>query len=992
MATFSNSMVITNSSLSSISKELINKRTYKAGSISIIGSPIIENGIARNISDENYFRKADLVFGNYSSSKITFSGVTGELSQGEVCCAWRLYKSPSKLILYATRNSWILQRDNTNILTLSGINNVSKTVKTTLDINGSKCTLSVIIDNKLYQKTVNLSTPIKLSNYNLLFIGKDGGNVGRFWNGNIDLSDFAIYGNDITAYSTAVENSFNFTTLMVGDGTYPLNDKSSPVLNHTFAFPIKEISRTNNNLLLTATISEEAKLTIREIGLYSEDELGQHLFSLIPELNLEKGEDLAYNLLINVKLDINVVNTVAFPEIIIDKPDYPSYKDFDTVKKTFAYAIENLERMIRLNAIGVGNYQTGLMQAPKPVGPSLDNLSSLYDLFVVPEAEMLVGASPGYSYIPETLSSENTGINNDESGVVINTENFIKSNVFGIGYNKPQVYCAYQDNITSWEDNFCATLNYANLKHQYKGNVTTYEFDPEAVIPYGDSEVSDSGEGRVSITPKYDVINEAFIADSSSMSVDIATQAFISEGEFEVSNEAAIAVNNGRIEPAYFQYIDFNEWNAQVYFQTANNITTDQVILNFAAYADKQPLVLGIKNGYCYLSIIEQDRLQVAEGGSYRIYIRGTERKYINGKEFFNWVIEGTDIEILLDTLTPTVRSVIYNSAGIVQPSLSIRNVFSGTIYEGNLFPVVAGNKYKVFLSYEDGHYKVSYSSETQLKTQVVNIETVQQMNNVVSIAFGSKFQGGAGYTSGFDGILFLDFFNLNFYEYNSFGRIVDQTHYSFNEATTTFNLTMTDFYHLPDYDHSYFMSNNLEKLDGHSVIEVLEGYLKGQEDYIDFTDEHGYSLCVRVDLKNTDDKIILAKGDLKTENFYFILKLEDNNIIFEYYLGNDVVILSHEITKDEISDYTRYPITLTFTISADSSPELKLYKDNELLDSEQIGGNSTLNYLEYPLVNILSNDDEPYDQRIVRDIMGVKGVLTPSDLYYVNTIFNTNF
>ena len=92
MTVFSNNMTITDSSLSNISKELINKKIYKNGSLTIVGNPIIANSSARNISDENYFKKTGLHFTPYNLTKITFSGVIGDLPVATKHCAWKLYK------------------------------------------------------------------------------------------------------------------------------------------------------------------------------------------------------------------------------------------------------------------------------------------------------------------------------------------------------------------------------------------------------------------------------------------------------------------------------------------------------------------------------------------------------------------------------------------------------------------------------------------------------------------------------------------------------------------------------------------------------------------------------------------------------------------------------------------------------------------------------------------------------------------------------------
>ena len=78
--------------------------------------------------------------------------------------------------------------------------------------------------------------------------------------------------------------------------------------------------------------------------------------------------------------------------------------------------------------------------------------------------------------------------------------------------------------------------------------------------------------------------------------------------------------------------------------------------------------------------------------------------------------------------------------------------------------------------------------------------------------------------------------------------------------------------------------------------------------------------------------------------------------------------------------------------ITGEASPTISLYKDNELLDSKQVGNKTALNASEYYLTNKLTLSADEYESRIIRDIIGIDHALTSEQLYYLNTLLNTNF
>ena len=295
--------------------------------------------------------------------------------------------------------------------------------------------------------------------------------------------------------------SFTFPYLMIGDATYPLENNSGPILNHIYMFPVTEIARSGNNILLTATIDEDAYLTIKELALYCRYGNGTtHVFSKITGLNVKKGKDLAYNLMIQVKLDLNVVNTIAMPEIVLKEVTYPKMSDFKTVKDVYAYTVENLERMIKTNALGIGSYSSQIMTDKKPVG---------------------------------------------------------------VGYNTAQVYCAFQDKLNSWEDNFCATFAYASLQSLYKETEHTgYLFDGSSLELFGGAYIAPNGEGSVrSAGSTYvNMLTETMVATSQDLYVNTETEVFSSVGNnfyVDEPSEALVNTQMDRIEVKTFEPFAF---------------------------------------------------------------------------------------------------------------------------------------------------------------------------------------------------------------------------------------------------------------------------------------------------------------------------------------------------------------------------------------------------------------------------------------------------
>lgn len=920
---------------------------------------------------------------------------------------------------------------------------------------------------------------------------------------------------------------FTFTKLLIGDGTYPLTNTSTPILNHIYESPINEISRTKNNILLTATLDEDAYLIIKEIGLYCEYGDGtQHLFSLIDKLEVKKGSDLSYNLILHVKLDIGVVNTVAFPEIKIKESAYPKFKELDTVEKVYAYATENLERMIKTNALGIGSYENQIMTDSKPQG---------------------------------------------------------------VGYDKAQVYYLFQDKVMNWEDEFCSTFSFASMKNIYNTltNIRT-TFDKSLLKTFGGAEVYDDGTGTVK--PHSDLYvneDEELVGNSERYWVDTEQNMFVSTfGDFYVDAENEVMLNTfvDRIEITNFYPIDFNSWDLKVGFKAPDNLIEDYTIINYCNDSLIQPLLLGLSNGYCFLRLGGKETLQThleplnqtilfnkgtgtpvvgitryydwvtqsspilnfhadfigdlfvqntnigrfstSDYATIKPFIPSTETWEINFKCFTRDMLSGTlfgtlfafgketangvmgvrctinttiNVELSFDgsTVATTLESTtepeinteynirvlfdgtkyqlyvneipedtivssntVYSDQtnksylGVDSDGTNISNPFSGeinllnsvivanneaywsgccesnivytTVMEPNnlstfydiegypidqlifdnffyksilnkrLFRYSPNLDYTVKISYNNNRY-IGISKVGDKEVEVLNVHSPEEIGTINNIIIGSQYDAGIGdFIAPYAGELLLDKFDLNFYRYGLNGLLEQKTQYIFiRTESNTAGCEIEDYFHIPKYQYSYFKVNNIGFDNPYSIIEVFEGYLKGQEDKIDFNNEKGYSLCIKVDIKDLNDKLILAKTNPETGKKYLTLSIKDKSIVFEHFLDStqvDKITLSKEIETDQMIKYLSSPVTICITCDGGSAPYFRMYRNNELLVSKQAPAKTNLKANDYFLTNRLNTDDPIEEDRTVENIAGFVGNLNQSDLFYVNNLWDTNF
>lgn len=422
---------ITNTGLLNISKKVVNSRTFVSNLITAIGSPVVIEGVASGFSTEDYFVYYPLTFTNSEKISVNFKGIF--FKKEGLQTAFQLISAAGAPLTMTFENSRVTftYRD---LLVFSFGNlaledNMDIQINLVLTSNSYEFTL--MYGKRILQKFGDLDLTIPLESFVSLNLGSNFSDRENFWNGSINLKEFSIYNNGALLYAPSEGTSWNFSNILVSDGKIPLTDSTTPAANHIYSFPVTEIKRSGNTILLTCEIDEDSYLVIREMGLYIQTASGKVLFGSINNLNVNKTKGLAYDLVFTVDTTINVVNAIGFPEeggIIVEDPYFMEFKDFTTVQQVNTYILTNLERIIRMNAGAKGSYK-------------------------------------------------NYSIENAQAG---------------IGHNRPQVIYRLQQEMENAEDCYNSIDTFVKLTNRFR-KITEYQVDPEAIQVEGDLRVPENG-------------------------------------------------------------------------------------------------------------------------------------------------------------------------------------------------------------------------------------------------------------------------------------------------------------------------------------------------------------------------------------------------------------------------------------------------------------------------------------------------------------------
>lgn len=921
MSTISNQMMITKSSLSSISRELIDKRIYKEGLITTVGSPVVTNGVAAKFSENSYFISNNFSFKpDANSFKFTFNGLYAPSTR--TSCAYTLTGTNiNSLSLLFTSTSIALKYGTTTLIQFTDLNmGIENSIETTVvitntysneELQSQNYSFTLILNEERVTKTLKLVTPIKFSKYNLLTLGNDSTHT-NYWEGDIYLPEFALYQNNSIIYTPSVRNSFKFTKIIIADNSVNLTDTTQDILNHAYSSDTTVISKNNNNVLLTATVKESAYLNIEQVGLYYENESGTHLFSIIKNLAIRKTSDLTYNLIIHVNLDINVVNTTIIPEIIVNEKEYARASNFITIKEVYTYITENLERMIKLNSLGIGNYLNCQCTGENNGTP----------------VSFLPTRPIGLKDISQY------GIMSDIKPV-------------GVGYNKAQVYYRWEKELNDIKSSFSSVNSYVAINSKIYPHIVKY-FSRDQLI------------------------GSALINMDSKTASQFSTSSYLYTNSFDISASM--------------------DWTFKTSFRTSGTITNEQEIVCFSCNAIGQPLTLGIKNGYIKLKISGADEAMVSDGTNTYSY----HRFDVGETGSYGWKSNSNLINNVIYSSVykdPTNSTVIYDSEGNVLSGWTFTQAPNSITLFNNqeLFAVQPSKEYFVEVSYTKGVYTVTCSDG--IAQSSYNFSSSIELNKVGKTYFGVGYNNDS-IINPFSGSINLGETSLLNEIYTNQGVLEDSFLTEFYNKDK-FTSKLLDYFHIPTYPQSYYLVNNLN-VEQNSYLEIFEGNLVGNNDQIDFNNPNGFTLYIKMLLKNIPSqeegaRLILSKKSSSSNEVYFTFtETTEGSLVFNLRFSPTVYLtLTAPSTIESSRKYLENPIGVTITCSqnGNSLSIFKMFKNNILVDQVTVEGSLYKNLVQFNLMS-QSSSENPY----IIDILSFSGSLNENDIFYINNSLDTNF
>lgn len=362
MATGSN-MIITNTGLSKTARLLIDKRNYAPDKVTLVGHPLVTvEGALSGMTGTSYALHEGFKL-NEDSVKIMFKGIFR--NNNDEAQTFLTLTNPSDNSIFLSfkfeKESFKIFKGDTQI---SGIE--IPALSDGIEIQGeftqkSELTYSFIltIGEERYEFDRDFWEETDLTGYTAVLFGHDPSDVNSFWCGSIFLSDFFLYNGESLIYAPSTTPEFQFTKILVSDGTVELKDDTTPLYKHVFEFPIEEypIAREYNQIFLKSTINESAYLNINQIGLYATNEKGTFLFGIVTGLSLQKKKDLGYDLIFKININLGVVNTYAYPKITVKDEKYVTINNLSELEEVHANVITDMERAITKNSTLIGYEQ-----------------------------------------------------------------------------------------------------------------------------------------------------------------------------------------------------------------------------------------------------------------------------------------------------------------------------------------------------------------------------------------------------------------------------------------------------------------------------------------------------------------------------------------------------------------------------------------------------------------------------------------------------------
>jgi len=211
----------------------------------------------------------------------------------------------------------------------------------------------------------------------------------------------------------------------------------------------------------------------------------------------------------------------------------------------------------------------------------------------------------------------------------------------------------------------------------------------------------------------------------------------------------------------------------------------------------------------------------------------------------------------------------------------------------------------------------------------------------------------------------------------------------TYASLSNTFGNKLLGFYHIPEYNRYRYYTSDLTNFDHNLLITGSSFY--GNSDNADFNNLDGLTICTKVYIKNSYDKLLLAKSNL-INKLYFTLEMQSQAIIFTLYLTDgSTIVLKKQLDLTSLKDFEEEPIMLTISMKRDyTSGIFTMYRNGNIINNNIRSIENLPIASEYSLSNYISSTENP--QRYVSDIVIVGKDITPEELFIINNLFDTNF
>ena len=316
-------------------------------------------------------------------------------------------------------------------------------------------------------------------------------------------------------------------------------------------------------------------------------------------------------------------------------------------------------------------------------------------------------------------------------------------------------------------------------------------------------------------------------------------------------------------------------------------------------------------------------------------------------------------------------------------------------------------SSYNVYNSTDGINYTRVYSLASSL-----NINPVQAIYMGVSTSYDNTDLSNVVISDPYSGKLYLKDWEID----------TDYSIWNMRKEVIVSDNKFLQYYHLPNYNRSQYTIEDIGNPE--YTITFLDTSFTGNNDLIDFSNPHNFTMCIKVDLKGISSKILLAKTNLlvpseatltNESNPYFLLSYIKQNLALTIYTNEKAYVISKYLDSNELAAYQGDSILLTFSFeNINDIYTIKMYRNNEIISELRTGLNQMqeasdsflTNYVQDEIVeNICAQYEEDPEElaklveeiksntdKYVQDIIVLEGAITSDNLYYITNLTDTNY